>query len=430
MDPTITHDGGQGGGRVFDGTATPQLDGFEFIKPIGRGGMGVVWLATQLATKRKVAVKLLAGHQVDADGAGRFRREIELASQLEHPGIARVYDSGLNRGQYYYCMEYVDGLPLNRYAEANNLSRRERIALMRKVCEAVQFAHLNGVIHRDLKPSNILVTTDGQPHVLDFGLAKLLNPSTPSENVSLEGDVVGTPIFMSPEQASGKVQVDTRTDVYSLGVMLFELMTGLFPHDVSGTNHDILTRVIHGDVQNPRSIDRSIDRDLETIILAALSRERDRRYASADALGHDLTNYLHGEPISARAPTTTYILRKKIRKYWIRSVAALLVVAAVVAVGFYHLHRMRAEQARTKAALERAEGNVRILKKVWSVVTSFFRSTTPAISSMAKRHSQKGELLAIIDEWVRLEPEVGDIRYQLGVHSYIEAVAAVNASDV
>ena len=200
----------------------PQVEGYETIGPLGQGGMATVWRAVQKSTQREVALKLLAGGPFASDKVrARFEREVELTARLEHPNIARIYDSGIRHGVYYYAMELVDGVHLDAHVVGRGLSRLQIMALMRTVCEAVQHAHQRGVIHRDLKPSNILVAEDGQPRVLDFGLAKALLESDGGLTISAEGAVAGTPAYMSPEQAAGhQDEIDTRTDVYSLGVVL------------------------------------------------------------------------------------------------------------------------------------------------------------------------------------------------------------------
>jgi len=175
----------------------PTIEGYEVTRRLGEGGMGTVWCALQLSTRRDVALKLLGPGVFGSEKARtRFEREVELTARLEHPNIARVYDSGLHQGVYYYAMELIDGVPLDRYVKDQRLSLRQVLELMRTVCQAVQHAHQRGVIHRDLKPSNILVTEDGQPHVLDFGLAKSFLEEEEALAVSIEGEIAGTPAYM------------------------------------------------------------------------------------------------------------------------------------------------------------------------------------------------------------------------------------------
>ena len=209
-------------------TIFPRIEGYEILGRLGKGGMGTVWRAIQLSTKREVALKLL-GHKRRTSGKARirFEREVMLSAQLTHPNIARIYDSGLLRGQYYYVMELVEGVHLDEYVQSKNLDPFAILCLMHKVCHAIERAHDLGIVHRDLKPSNILVTSDGEPHVLDFGLAKAYAGEDWNMTLSVDGEVVGTPAYMSPEQAEGCVKdVDERTDVYSLGVILYQLLTG------------------------------------------------------------------------------------------------------------------------------------------------------------------------------------------------------------
>jgi serine/threonine protein kinase len=268
----------------------------------------------------------------------RFVREVELTARLVHPNIARLYDSGLYRGVYYYAMELVDGVHLDQYIKSQNLSQRQILELMWIICQAVHHAHKRGVIHRDIKPSNILVSQDGQPHVLDFGLAKTFLKESSNISVSIEGDVAGTPAYMSPEQAMGrKERIDTRTDVYSIGIILYNFLTGQSPHDLSGTRFEVVRRIVENDVRSPRELNKDIDYDLDSLLLKALARDPDDRYLSAGEMADDIDNYLNGKPLMARAPSMIYFLRKKINKYRreILDAVAVLVVFAGIALFAY-----------------------------------------------------------------------------------------------
>ncbi|MDP6634657.1 MAG: protein kinase [Phycisphaerae bacterium] len=331
-------DSGDADGSVHPGEA-PQIDGYQITGKLGEGGMGTVWRAVQLGTRREVALKLLGSGVFGSDKARmRFEREVELAARLEHSNIARVYESGLHRNVHYYAMELVDGVHLDEYVEANDLSPRQVLELVKIIAQAVQHAHQRGVIHRDLKPTNILVTEDGQPHVLDFGLAKTFLDEDAGVTISMPGEVAGTPGYMAPEQAAGHVdQIDTRTDVYSLGVILYRLLTGRFPHDLSGTRYEVLRRIAEDQVKRPRDVSGKIDKELEALLLKALAHESHDRYASAGDLAADINNYLTGEPLTAKPPTTMYFLRKRIIKHRVpvAIAAAVLTVLAGLAVFAY-----------------------------------------------------------------------------------------------
>ena len=345
-------------GAPADGAPhVPEIEGYQVLGPLGAGGMGTVWRAIQLGTRNEVALKLMgAGGAVSEKSRMRFEREVELAARLNHPSIARVYDSGLHRGVYFYAMELVKGLPLDEYVAQNHCTQQQVLGLMRAVCQGVQHAHQRGVIHRDLKPSNIMVSADGQPHVLDFGLAKTFQDEDQGIAVSIAGDIAGTPAYMAPEQAAGRIdQIDTRSDVYTLGVILCKLLTGHFPHDTAGSQLQVLRRVAEEDVRRPRELTKTIDGELEAVLLKAMALEPSGRYASAGELADDLHRYLSGDPLTARAPTMAYFLRKKIRKHRGPVAAAagvLLLLMSLVVFGYIRI-AMERNRAESAAASER-----------------------------------------------------------------------------
>ena len=355
--PTLSGPGGSGArepSRPF-----PEIEGYEVLGPLGEGGMGIVWRAVQLSTRRPVALKLhRAGAFASPKALLRFEREVELAARLEHPHIARVYESGLRQGVYYYAMELVEGVHLDQYVAEQGLSQRQVLPLLRTVCEAIQHAHQRGVIHRDLKPSNILVTADGQPHVVDFGLAKTLLEDDARAAVSVEGEVAGTPAYMSPEQAAAKLnQIDTRTDVYSLGVILYRLLTNEFPHDLSGTRLEVLRRIAEEEVRRPRQFTKVVDKELEALLLKALAHDPEGRYPTAHALAEDLRRYAAYEPIEARPMGSFGRLRRWCkRKPVVAGLAAAVVVALVAGTGistyFGLVARRHAAEATANAARE------------------------------------------------------------------------------
>ena len=229
---------------VEETETSPYIDGFEVIEKIAEAGQGQVWRALQQSTGRHIAIKIpRLGTVISERARIRFEREIELVARLNHPNIARIYDSGMNHGQYYYIMDFVEGSNLDDYVLKHAFTHRQILELMRTICQAVQHAHQNGIIHRDIKPANIIVTKEGSPVIVDFGLAKGFLEEDQNLVVSMDGETVGTPAYMSPEQAAGHIdKVDTRTDVYSLGVTLYTLLTGKNPHDLSGSRLEVMHR--------------------------------------------------------------------------------------------------------------------------------------------------------------------------------------------
>jgi len=268
-------------------SGVPQVEGYEVLELLGEGGMGTVWRAVQLSTRREVALKLMTKEAFASEKArARFQREVELTARLQHPNIARIYDSGQCNGVHYYAMELIRGVPIDRYARDQHLAPRRVLELIHTVCEAVHHAHHHGVIHRDLKPSNILVTNDGQPHLLDFGLAKPFLEGEADVTLSAAGEAVGTPAYMSPEQALGR-KTDWRSDIFNLGVICYELLTGRRPFE-GVTAPEILAAIIN---KEPLSIDLlcpEVPTDFRRVVDKCLRKEPELRYQHVDDLRVDL----------------------------------------------------------------------------------------------------------------------------------------------
>ncbi|MCG3126246.1 MAG: Serine/threonine-protein kinase PknD [Phycisphaerae bacterium] len=335
------------------GPARPgELDvpGYEIVREIHRGGQGVVYQAVQRSTKREVAIKVMKeGPFATASDRARFEREIETLGRLEHPNIVAVHDAGVVHGWHYFVMNFVDGLPLDEFAEAGRSGVRgecrvyDVLRLFATVCDAVHAAHLRGVIHRDLKPSNIRVDRDGSPHVLDFGLAKALDAQRDAA-MTRTGQFVGSLPWAAPEQVEGlSGTVDLRTDVYSLGAILYQLLTGSLPFDVGSNLRSAVDDILFREPRRPSTLaagGQRIGDELDTIVLKCLSKERDRRYQTAGELARDVRRYLDGEPIEAKRDSAMYILRKTFQRYRMRVAAAggfvlLLAVFGVVMALLY-----------------------------------------------------------------------------------------------
>ncbi len=271
---------------------------YELLEEIGRGGMGVVYRARQVTLKRIVALKMiLAGQLASDDDVKRFHTEAEAAANLQHPGIVPIFEIGLHEGQHYFSMGFVDGESLARKVAEGPLPPREAAQIIEQVTRAIAYAHEHGVIHRDLKPGNVLIDRDGQPHIADFGLAKRIEDDS---DLTRTGQIVGTPSYMSPEQASGSLdEIGPTADVHSLGAILYTLIVGRPPFQ-SANVRDTLNQVKTQEPVSPRQLNAAVPRDLETICLKCLEKERHRRYASAEELADDLRRVINNEPIKAK----------------------------------------------------------------------------------------------------------------------------------
>jgi WD40 repeat protein/tRNA A-37 threonylcarbamoyl transferase component Bud32/tetratricopeptide (TPR) repeat protein len=341
-----------------DGKTAPVLPGppvaprsfgdYEVLERIAEGGMGVVFRARQVSLGRIVALKMIrAGELASDDAVGRFRREAEAVARMDHPNIVPIYEVGEHQGQHYFSMKLIEGGNLaTRLAEFRG-SPRAAAGLLAKAARAVHHAHQRQILHRDLKPANILLDVDGAPHVTDFGLAKRV-----AEAAEHTSGIVGTPSYMAPEQAAGRPGLSTAADVYSLGAILYEMLTGRPPFQAA-TTLDTLLQVLEQPPVRPSVLDRRVNHDLETISLKCLEKDPARRYGSAEALAEDLERFLAGEPITARRAGAVERLWKWARRRPAAAALAVVSVAALVllwVVGLIYQGRLEEERRRLKDA--------------------------------------------------------------------------------
>ena len=371
---------------------------YRLIRKLGEGGMGQVWLAEQSApVKRQVALKIIKAGRYDDSALLRFDVERQALAIMDHPAIAKVFDAGSTpQGQPYFVMEYVPGFPITDYCDRKHLSVQERLALFIKVCEGVQHAHQKAIMHRDLKPSNILVVeVDGRPmpRIIDFGIAKAISQQGEDETlVTRAGGMVGTPGYMSPEQADPTVlDVDTRTDVYSLGVVLYELLTGVLPFDAKQWQtkpFHVMLRQLHeedppspstrisGDSTSttaaqhrntdPRQLASLLRGDLDWITLKALEKDRARRYGTPSELAADINRYLRNEPVVARPASTAYRTKKYIQRHKFGVAAATAMALLLIAFAVMQTIQLR----RITRERDRAD-------RVTAFMTGMFKVSNP-----------------------------------------------------
>jgi serine/threonine protein kinase len=320
----------------------PSIDGFLILNEIHRGGQGVVYRAEQLATRRIVALKvLLQGPFASEEQRHRFRREVELAASLRHSNIVTIYDGGIARdGSRFLVMEHINGQPIDQFHSQRKLGPAETLALVEKICRAVNVAHEKRIIHRDLKPPNILVDAAGEPHILDFGLARLTGAGhEASESVTQTGDFLGTRGYAAPEQLAGMPSlIDARTDVYALGRILFQLLTGEVPDRAAGPpGAGGGDGRIEAPRRRPSRIRPELDRDVDTIVLAATAEEQDRRYATAGAIADDIARYLAGEPIQARRDHVLYVAAKRLKRWMLQNSKKTRTAAVAISVAIAYV---------------------------------------------------------------------------------------------
>jgi eukaryotic-like serine/threonine-protein kinase len=353
-----------------DGTLEPgtRIGPYRLLREVGRGGMGTVYLAERADAEfeKRVALKLVRRGMDTDDVLLRFRHERQILASLEHPYIARLYDGGAAPdGRPYLVMEYIEGEQITRYAEQHKLGISERLRVFTAVCGAVAFAHRNLIVHRDIKPSNILIARDGTPKLLDFGIARLLDPAAPEAlPLTRTGLRLLTPEYAAPEQRLGR-PATTATDVYALGLVLYELLSG--------------TRPDPQDIQRPSSaagqegMRRRLRGDLDTIVLRALAEDPERRYASADQLGEDIERHLNGLPVLARGDSVGYRAGRFVRRYQAPvAAAAVVLLSLVTGLGAALVQADRAERERDVAQQERARA-----EQISTFVLDLFSASDP-----------------------------------------------------
>lgn len=358
---------------VIEGvTQTDRLEGrqlgpYRTLHRLGQGGMGAAYLGERADDqfRRRVAIKLIRPGYDDGQMLRRFRNERQLLAVLDHPNIVKLLDAGVtDDGIPYFVMDYVEGQPIDKYCEARALTIPERLELFRAVCDAVHCAHRNLVVHRDLKPSNILVTPEGVPKLLDFGIAKLLRPEYGGGAIGLTRTLQPmTAEFASPEQVTGQ-PITTSSDVYSLGVLLYRLITGRHPYEMNTSSAaDVERAICETNPSRPSALVRSAPGrklaakdDLDNIVLMAMRKEPQRRYASAEHLSEDIRRYLTNLPVTARKDTTVYRASKFVRRHALGVAAVTLAAVLLIASAAYAWsEKTEAERQRTRAEAELAE---------------------------------------------------------------------------
>ncbi len=397
-----------------------RIGAYEIVREIGRGGMGAVYLARRAdgVFDKEVAIKLLKRGTDTDEVLRRFHAERRILARLEHPNIARMLDAGTtDDGLPYFVMEYVAGVPISVYAQEKQLQVADQLRLFLQVCEAVQFAHQNLVVHRDVKPGNILVTAEGQPKLLDFGIAKVLGGAEETAaTMTIERRF--TPICASPEQARGE-PVTTASDVYALGALLYELLTGKSPHPFSSpapSSAEVMRVVCDQEPLRPSQVSdspelrRRLAGDLDKIVLLALRKEPARRYASAAAFAEDIQRHLERRPVHARPQTAGYLARRYLRRNRVALAVATVITIATVGVGstiIWQLSRSAEHSATLRAEVKDAlttyqrdwrRGNpVGALNDAGRALSALkeLRGTQPSDASVAEAEGYAEQCLAV-----------------------------------
>ncbi len=393
--------------------APERIGAFRIVREIGRGGMGTVYEAVQDRPSRTVALKMIRPEYSSAAVLKRFELEAEVLGRLDHPGIAHIYEAGVASreespvwgGYPWFAMEYVRGERLDVWAVRSKPTIRERLEVLAKIADALHHAHQKGVIHRDIKPANIVVSEDGAPKLLDFGIARVVDEAGPTLMHTGTGRLIGTIAYMSPEQVEGRTEdLDVRTDVYSLGVVAYEMLTGRLPYDTTERSLPSAARaIVEQSPERPGQILSGLRGDVETVVLAAMSKDRQRRYQSMSEFASDLRRLLNAQPIAARSPSTMYQLKCLARRnrplVAVGAVGAAAVLAALVTVSIF-AYRLDRANDELDLRVRIAERETQQQRAVTGFLERTLTAADPFADSAESPELTVGQLLDRAEPWL------------------------------